>query len=225
MKKIVSLLLGLLMVFTACTAMAETVTAKPGDELSFDIYISNASGEYAKIGIKTNDSPVIFKGALGGSVNDVVPPSSFSGFFSIVADDGVTIAPDGGSISGNPAGPESLKDGKIGTLTFKVKTEAAPGTYTVEAYKVAGSVTVEGNITFIVEEETSDKLLGDVNGDGTVNGRDSVRLMKYLIAMDEEDPVTSVEIVEAISDVNQDGNINGRDSVRLMKMLIAMDEE
>ena len=226
MKKIVSLLLGLLMIFTACTAMAETVTAKPGDELSFDIYISGASGEYARVGIKTNDAPVTFKSAVGGSVNDVVPPASFSGVFAIVADDGVTIAPDGGNISGDPAGPVSLKDGKIGTVTFKVTEDYEAGrAYTVEAYKVAGSVTVEGNITFIVEEETTDKLLGDVNGDGEIDGRDQVRLMRYLVAMDEEDPVVSVQIVEINSDMNEDGKLDGRDSIRLMKLLVLMDEE
>lgn len=226
MKKIVSLLLGLLMVFAACMAIAETVTAKPGDELAMTVRIEDASGKSAKVGLNTNSSPVTFVKAVGGKVNDVVPPQAFDDCFGIINDDGITISADGKTISGEATGPIALVDGVIGTVTFKVNDDAEPGTYTVEATKKSGSVTVVGSVTFVIEEEEiSDILLGDVNGDGKVNGRDSVRLMKYLIAMDEEDPVTSVQIVEANSDVNQDGKINGRDSVRLMKMLIAMDEE
>lgn len=226
MKKIVALLLGMLVLLAACTAMAETVTVEPGEELSFDVSISSASGKSAKIGIETNDAPVSFVGAVGGKTNDTVPPQNFSDYFVVVNVDYITIEPDGSDLSGTVEQVRDLEDGVIGTVTIKVKDDAEPGTYTVEAYKKSGSVTVEGSVTFVIEEEeVSDILLGDVNGDGKVNGRDSVRLMKYLIAMDEEDPVTSVEIVEANSDVNQDGKINGRDSVRLMKMLIAMDEE
>lgn len=225
MKRIVALLLGLLMVSAACMAMAETVTAKPGDQLSFDIYITNASGTEAKVGIKTNSSPVDFVKAVGGSVNDVVPPQAFNDFFDIVNDDGITISANGNAVSGTPTGPKNLVDGKIGTLTFEVTEDYEAGqTYTVEAYKKEGSVTVSGSITFVIEESTSGKLLGDVTGDGVVNGRDQVRLMKYLVAVDEEDPVVSVKIVEINSDVNEDGKIDGRDSVRLMKLLVSMDE-
>lgn len=224
MKKIVALLLGMLVLLAACTAMAETVTVEPGEELSFDVSISSASGKSAKIGIETNDAPVSFVGAVGGKTNDTVPPQNFSDYFVVVNVDYITIEPDGSDLSGTVEQVRDLEDGVIGTVTIKVKDDAEPGTYTVEAYKKSGSVTVEGSITFTIEEETSDKLLGDVNGDGKIDGRDSIRLMRYLVAMDEEDPVVSVVIVEANSDMNEDGKFDGRDSIRLMKLLVSMDE-
>ena len=57
-------------------------------------------------------------------------------------------------------------------------------------------------------------LPGDVNGDGVFDGRDAIRLMKYL-AEDEED----TDIVEGNADVNEDGVVDGRDLVRIVKML------
>lgn len=226
MKKIVSLLLGLLMLVASCVALADTVvTVKPGEELTMDVSIVSASGKSAKIGISTNNAPVTFVSATGGSVNDTVPPKAFNDYFDVVNVDGVTIKPDGSDLSGDVTGVKELEDGVVGKLTFKVNSNAAAGTYTVEAVKKSGSVTVVGSVTFTVEaNEPSDKLLGDVNGDGRVDGRDSVRLMNYLVAMDEEDPVVSVTIVEANTDLNEDGRIDGRDSVRLANLLVSMDE-
>lgn len=220
MKRIVALLLGMLMAFAACTAMAETVTASAGDVLSFDVSISSPSGTDAKIGLKTNSAPVTFVSAVGGSVNDVVPPQAFDDFFALVNDGGITISADGSSISGTPTGPKTLESGKIGTVTFKVNSDAAAGTYTVEAYLKSGSATVDGSLTFTVTEtSSSDKLLGDVNGDGKIDGRDQVRLMKYLV-----DDEGVIQIVRINSDMNEDGNIDGRDSIRLMKLLVSLDE-
>ena len=226
MKKIVSLLLGLLMLVTSCMALADTVvTVKPGEELTMDVSIVSASGKSAKIGISTNGAPVTFVDATGGSVNDTVPPKAFNDYFDVVNVDGVTIKPDGSDLSGDVTGVKELEDGVVGKLTFKVNSNAAAGTYTVEAVKKSGSVTVVGSVTFTVEAgEVGDKLLGDVNGDGKIDGRDSVRLMNYLVAMDEEDPVVSVTIVEANTDLNEDGRIDGRDSVRLANLLVSMDE-
>lgn len=220
MKKIVALLLGLLMVFGVCSAMAEATTVNPGAELSFDISISSPSGTDAKIGIKTNGAPVTFKSATGGPTNDVVPPKAFDGFFVLVNDAGISIPGNGGSISGTPAGPVTLESGKVGTVTFTVNAAATAGTYTVEAYKKEGSITVTGSITFTVKAAaTGDKLLGDVTGDGKIDGRDQVRLMKYLV-----DDEGVVEIVAVNSDMNEDGKINGIDTIRLMKLLVSMDE-
>ena len=220
MKKIVALLLGLLMVFGVCSAMAEATTVNPGAELSFDISISSPSGTDAKIGIKTNGAPVTFKSATGGPTNDVVPPKAFDGFFVLVNDAGISIPGNGGSISGTPAGPVTLESGKVGTVTFTVNAAATAGTYTVEAYKKEGSITVTGSITFTVKAAaTGDKLLGDVTGDGKIDGRDQVRLMKYLV-----DDERVVEIIAVNSDMNEDGKINGIDTIRLMKLLVSMDE-
>lgn len=219
MKKIVSLLLSLLMLCLASMAMAETtVTANPGDILTLDIVLTSGGGETASIGINTNDAPVTFVSASGCTPNDVVPPNGDSGFagkFNLWNLSGIELSADGSVISGDPSNYtiQTLAAGQIGTLTFQVNDDAAAGTYTVEAYVALGSVAVDSKITFTIEEQVPDKLLGDVNGDGVVDGRDSVRLMKYLLD-------STVQIVDVNSDVNEDGVIDGRDSIRLMKMLL-----
>ena len=55
-------------------------------------------------------------------------------------------------------------------------------------------------------------LLGDVDGNGVVNGFDLLRLKKYLAGED-------VEIVAGNSDTTMDGAINGFDALRLQKYL------
>ena len=55
-------------------------------------------------------------------------------------------------------------------------------------------------------------LRGDANDDGVVDGRDVIRLMKYLVG--------GASINEANSDVNEDGAIDGRDVIRLMKKVL-----
>ena len=55
-------------------------------------------------------------------------------------------------------------------------------------------------------------LLGDVDGNGVVNGFDLLRLKKYLAG-------ENVEIVAGNSDTTMDGAINGFDALRLQKYL------
>lgn len=67
--------------------------------------------------------------------------------------------------------------------------------------------------------ETEDDILyGDANGDGTVNGKDIIRLCKYLSEYDAETETSSYTIF-AGADVNQDGLVNGKDLIRLAKIL------
>lgn len=215
MKRIVSLLLGLMMVFMVSTAMAETVTVEPGATLEMKVSLTSANDDGAIIGIKTNEAPVEFAGAVGGNVNDTVPPKAFNDFFVVVNIEGVDIKPDGSGLTGSLDAytKSNLVTGQIGTLTFTVDEDAEEGTYTVEAYVKEGSCKVDGSVTFEVKK-TTDKLLGDVNGDGVIDGRDSVRLMKYLVD-------DSIEIVEVNSDMNEDGVFDGRDYIRLMKLLVS----
>ncbi len=58
----------------------------------------------------------------------------------------------------------------------------------------------------------SDIAIGDVNGDGVINNRDSVLLVRYLNDWD-------VTIFEEASDTNGDGLINNRDYVLLVRYL------
>lgn len=218
MKRIAAVLLGLMMAFAACMASAEAVAAKSGDELSFDISIFSASGTDAKIGIKTNGAPVTFVRAAGGEVNDVVPPQAFDGFFALVNDDGITISADGSSISGTATGLKALANGKIGTLTFRVNGGAAPGTYTVEAYKKEGAVTVAGSLTFTISQQVAgERIPGDANMDGSVDARDALLIAKY--AADWQGLTIDLENAE----VNGDGSIDARDALAIAKYAAGWD--
>ena len=76
------------------------------------------------------------------------------------------------------------------------------------------------------ETQTIPKLdftYGDVNGDGKINGRDVVKLAKYLAAYDESTGTSSVTVSPG-ADVNGDGRIDGRDLVKLRKYLANYDE-
>ena len=55
-------------------------------------------------------------------------------------------------------------------------------------------------------------MKGDANGDGAVDGRDVLRLVRYLAG-------TGVTIDWEAADVNGDGNVDGRDVLRLAKQL------
>ena len=219
MKKIVALLLGMLVLLAACTAMAETVTVEPGEELSFDVSISSASGKSAKIGIETNDAPVSFVGAVGGNTNDTVPPQNFSDYFVVVNVDYITIEPDGSDLSGTVEQVRDLEDGVIGTVTIKVKDDAKPGTYTVEAYKKSGSVTVEGSVTFVIEEEeVSDRIPGDANDDGEVTTRDALLIMQWIAGFD-------VTINEENANCNGDDEVTTRDALMIMQWIAGFEVE
>jgi len=228
MKRLVSLLLVLAVVFTAATAMAETVTVQRGDTLTMDVEITSAGGEAVLIGIDTKAAPVTCTnavGVVGSNANDTVPPQpSADGtydltnqFFAVVNIEGVSFSADGKIPDGGLDGAKlsQLVKGKIGTLTFKVNDDAAAGSYTVEAFVEtvvgSGSVTVEGSLTFTVEvPQAGGRVPGDANEDGEVDGRDALLIARYEAGWD-------VTINLENADVNGDGEADGRDALLIAR--------
>ena len=214
MKKIVALLLSLLLVGMFTMASAETgVRTSRGATLTMDIVVSGG-GSVAKIGLKTNGAPVTFVSAVGGDVNDTVPPRGFSGSFVVVNLVGVSISPDGTTISGNTDSytVASLEAGKIGTLTFKVNEDAAFDTYTVEPYVISGDCTVSGGITFTV----SDRTPGDANGDGEADVMDALVIMQSIAGYD-------VTYNASNADCNGDGEVDVMDALTIMQYIAGYD--
>jgi len=80
---------------------------------------------------------------------------------------------------------------------------------------VHGKCTVCGDIDF---------LYGDVDGDGKINGKDVLRLVKYLLYMDPQTGTSSVEVSKG-ADANGDGKINGKDTTRLLRYLVLLDPQ
>lgn len=72
-----------------------------------------------------------------------------------------------------------------------------------------GTGNVKG-VSGAVDINFAHDIIGDVNGDGEVNARDVIDLMKHIIT-----PKTPIDKGQA--DINRDGKVNARDVLALMK--------
>lgn len=112
-----------------------------------------------------------------------------------------------------------------GNITVKARME--PGEYLVCVAGQHGEtlpndiVSTPGGIILnvtkpkedIPEEKPEELLLGDVNGDGKVNGKDSILLLQHLTGQ------TADAFNQTNADYNADGKVNGKDSILLLQYL------
>ena len=92
--------------------------------------------------------------------------------------------------------------------------------YDYKGEKITGTHVFDGVTLFFDENGVlSDRILGDINGDKTVDGRDAIRLMKYLAGEIDEETGEVFAISEKNADLNQDGVTDELDLLRLMKFL------
>ncbi len=130
--------------------------------------------------------------------------------------------PDSGRFGGLSLGGDSAATGVLFRVTFQAKAETAPGETEV-AVRLdqcgncrRNTVPTKVNAGIVTIAEKEDRLPGDVNGDGTVDGRDLLRFARYLAGND-------AAINQAASDVNGDGTVDGRDVLRLARYLAGQD--
>ncbi len=103
----------------------------------------------------------------------------------------------------------------------KVKAAITPSVVEGKTYYTA-SVVYEGET---YTDTVAGKIVyGDATGDGTVNGRDVIRLRKYLASVDPSTGVPAEDIYPG-ADCNGDGVVDGRDLIRLRKYLANYDDE
>ena len=114
---------------------------------------------------------------------------------------------------------KNCEDGVFMTLNFRVLDTAKAGTTEISLLSYAQESFGRENIDFNVVPGTVSitEVPYDLNGDGILNSKDLVRLMKYISADGE-----GIEIFTD-TDINDDGVTNSKDIVRLMKV-IAMAE-
>jgi len=116
----------------------------------------------------------------------------------------------------------STETGVLVTLTLQVKNVVAGGNYDITVVcNEAWTETEEAPYVVLVSGgsisiETS--VYGDANGDGKVDGADTVRLLQYLANIDKATNISSVEVAPG-ADTNGDGVINGKDLTRLLRHL------
>ena len=107
---------------------------------------------------------------------------------------------------------ETVVQGNVANYSIP---EISSGTYIMKVSK-ANHVTTE--ITVEVGDDAMYQdamifLLGDINGDGDIDTRDLVRLMRYIAAGGES-------VIASNPDLNGDGLVTTADLIRLMKILI-----
>lgn len=100
--------------------------------------------------------------------------------------------------------PETTVKEIVDLIGFEVNTTDSEG-------KVIGKTTVPATGTKINDEFTI-VMLGDVSGDGIVDARDSLRILKYSVRSYD----LRNEFAKA-ADLNKDGIIDSRDSLRILK--------
>ncbi len=108
---------------------------------------------------------------------------------------------------------KNCEDGVFMTLNFRVLDTAKAGTTEVSLLSYAQEIHGTENVNFDVVPGTVRiaEAPFDLNGDGSVNSKDLVRLMKYISADGD-----GVDIF-ADTDINGDGVTNAKDIVRFMK--------
>ncbi len=92
---------------------------------------------------------------------------------------------------------------------------------TITSEVVDGSLVYTATVEFEGETYTDTvtvTVVGDANGDGVLDGKDLIRLRKYLASYDPSLEEQEVEIFVG-ADVNNDGKIDGRDLIALRKLL------
>ncbi len=157
MKKFALLLLSLMLVFCFGNAMAAK-EVYPGDTITMYISITESNGEgSARININAGSAPVTFVSASSNSSNGnmVVAPPNLSGRFSIINTNGI-------------------ETGSVGTVTLRVNSNAAPGTYSVYAVGSMAATGVSGSVTFTVVKRPCEthkwKDVTDVEATCTTDG-------------------------------------------------------
>lgn len=170
--------------------VVQTVNAKKGDTVTLNVYVNTKDAIAARVQVSYDDSVFEF----------------------------VSSACEGGQSNNGLYMLYSLTDvinGRIGTITLKVKDTASDGVYMISVSEMSAS-DINENLTgckaAVDKVKIASRLPGDANEDGIVDIRDIVRLAKYLGGYD-------VAINESNSNVNGDSVIDIRDIVRFAKYL------
>jgi len=181
---------------TIADPVVETVKAKKGEEITLNVYVSSNKAAFVTVQVNYDTSifEVISEKCDLGLVNN--------GKFLVY------------SLS-------EVINGKIGTITLKVKDEAEDGIYTIDT-EVSEVFDFDENPVVckaaVDKVKVVNRIPGDVTDDGIVDGRDLLRLAKHIGGF-------VVEINEDNSTVNGDDIIDGRDLLRLAKYIGGQDAE
>ncbi len=191
----------------APTIVIGEVSGKPGETVEVPVILKNNPGiEGVTLGFEYDNTVLQL---VEIKENKDLFPGTW------MKNTGVTWA----SSSGNNA-----SDGTFLTLMFEISEEADEGKTNITVVYEEGDISNEHmeDVNFVIDSgEISivTRIPGDVNGDGKVNTKDFLTIMKYLAGD------TSVSVVQGSIDVNNDGKENTKDFLTLMKYLAGEDIE
>ncbi len=109
--------------------------------------------------------------------------------------------------------PATINDEAFKGVTATAYYPAGDASWTEEVRQDYG-----GTITWVSYQPQPSHVPGDINGDGSVNNKDVMRLQKYQKGQ-------SVTVNEAALDVNGDGRVNNKDLTRLTRYVKYHDVE
>ena len=95
-------------------------------------------------------------------------------------------------------------------------TPSKDGSYSLKfVAKDSNGKTVEKTMLYTVGEASSEKLLGDANGDGKVDVKDATLIQKYVVLMADIAPENL-----SVADYNKDGKIDVKDASAIQKSVL-----
>lgn len=127
---------------------------------------------------------------------------------------------------------DSTFTGTLVTLTFQIKDSAELGSYpvTVSYYKGKYGNNIDGEDVNYNQNGSRVPIIyvngsvtvysytpGDLNGDGRINSKDAIYLLRYIAGWELDG------LVEDALDVNGDGKINSKDAVHLLRYIAGWD--
>lgn len=123
---------------------------------------------------------------------------------------------------------EIIENEKIRVNNTSNKITAIPNTKISDLKEILGAEIIVKNTNsenvqddsnlatgFIVNDKYEVSVLGDVSGDGQVDARDSLRILKYAVGTYELKDGYAIA-----ADINKDGIIDARDSLRILKYAV-----
>lgn len=223
-------------VFTVDTSVRRTVYA-PGDTVNIDVALSLAEGQNtAELGgiqlALTYDSTLFTYAGIDPSssvdfiandADDVPPEGAEVNSFLVAHDDGAGTVQ---LVYVNAALTPKNASETLFTVNFTVKADAAPGStgsfavrsegaYSTAAQLVTGTGVTGETFTVTVQESTG--LLGDVNGDGTIDVTDGAFVFQHIVGI-----ITLDSAQTACADVDGSGVIDVTDAALIMQYVVGI---
>ena len=106
----------------------------------------------------------------------------------------------------------SPKDEKVTFMVYPSKLEGG------KDYYIYLSTNAEGRKVIVSFKYYVSRMLGDVNGDGDINGKDALACLKHSVQLEI---LTGIDL--KVADVNHDNEVNGKDALAILKHSVGLE--